>query len=353
MKRLALFALLLVCTAILPARQPVLRTRQFLSPVYAIDRKYRSEEGPWSRQTVSLEDGAPRELLWITGIRTEMVGSDEKTPMLPELMCHVSLNFEDVETHRANFGWGNQGIARILALSQGQLSARLPAGFGIPLFSDESLTLTTRVLNHNRPDERFEVRHRVTVDFLRDADLLEPMKALRNVVGHVLVPLQPSAPKGAMHDHGHADDGDDGLTGVAAPTMVAGVLKDGRGREFVGHWVVKPGREVRKKNVTETLQVPFDTTLHYSAVHMHPFAESLELRDLTTGESLVKINARPLAKGIGMEHVDSFSSLKGIPIFKDHQYQMISVYNNTTSVDQDSMAVMFLFVLDRQFRRPA
>jgi len=353
-KRLAFLATLLVCTAPVRAEQPGARTKQFLSPVYSIDRKYRSEEGPWSRQTVSLGDASPRELLWITGIRTEMVGSDEKTPMLPEFMCHVSLNFEDVEKHRADFGWGNQGIARILALSQGQLSARLPDGFGIPLFSDESLTLTTRVLNHNPRDERFEVRHRVTIEFLRDADARPPMKALRNVVGHVLVPLQPSSTaKGSMHDHGHADDGDDDLTGVAAPTMVAGVLKDSHGREFVGHWVVKPGREVRKKNVTETLQIPFDTTLHYSAVHMHPFAESLELRDLTTGESLVKINARPLAKGIGMEHVDSFSSAKGIPIYKDHQYQMISVYNNTTPVDQDSMAVMFLFVLDRQFRRPS
>ncbi|HEY6050389.1 MAG TPA: hypothetical protein VIZ58_04015, partial [Thermoanaerobaculia bacterium] len=173
---------------------------------------------------------------------------------------------------------------------------------------------------------------------------------------HVLVPLEPRKPSpGAAetahaHHQAHESDGDDGLTGVAAPTMVAGVLKASDGREFVGHWVVKPGREVRKKNVTETLQIPFDTTLHYSAVHMHPFAESLELRDLTTGESLVKINARPLAKGVGLERVDSFSSEKGIPIYKDHQYQMISVYNNTTSVDQDSMAVMFLFVLDRQFK---
>ncbi|MDQ6893329.1 MAG: hypothetical protein M3167_11715 [Acidobacteriota bacterium] len=351
MKRFGLLALLLVCAAPVRPEQPGSRTKQFLSPVYSIDRRYRSEEGPWSRQTVTLADATPRELLWITGIRTEMIGPDA-APMLPEFMCHVSLNFEDVEKHRANFGWGNQGIARILALSQGELSARLPAGFGIPLFSDEGLTLTTRVLNHNRPDERFEVRHRVTIEFLRDADARDPMKALRNVVGHVLVPLQPAAGKAAMHDHTHADDGDDDHAGVAAPTMVAGVLKDSHDREFVGHWVVKPGREVRKKNVTETLQIPFDTTLHYSAVHMHPFAESLELRDLTTGESLVKILARPLAKGIGMEHVDSFSSAKGVPIYKDHQYQMISVYNNTTSVDQDSMAVMFLFVLDRQFRRP-
>lgn len=327
-----------------------LRTKQFLSPVYTIDRKYRSEEGPWTRESIRLGDAGSRELLWITGMRTEMVGADAATPMLPEFMCHASLNFEDMERHRANFGWGTEGIARILALSQGQLSARFPSGYGIPLMSDEGLTLTTRVLNHNLPDAHLAVRHRVTIEYVRDADAREPMKALRNLVGHVLVPLQA----GPSHAHGHTGhaDGDDDLAGVAAPTMVAGVLKDAEGREFVGHWVVKPGREVRRKNVTETLQVPFDTTVHFSAAHLHPFAESLELRDLTTGESLVRLSARQLPKGIGMDHVDSFSSGKGIPIYKDHQYQMISVYENTTSVDQDSMAVMFLFVLDRQFRRP-
>jgi hypothetical protein len=354
MKRAVSLALLLVSAASLRAEERSTRTKQVLSPVYTIDRKYRSEEGPWTTEKVRLEESSTRELLWITGIRTEMVGPDGATPTLPEFMCHVSLNFENVEKHRSDFGWGNQGIARILALSQGQLEARFPAGFGIPLFSDEGLTLTTKVLNHNRPDEHFQVRHLVTIEFVRDADRRSPMKALRNIVGHVLVPLQPSESSGmgAMHHHGHAEDGDDDEAGTAAPTMVAGILKNSSGRQFVGHWVVKPGREVRKKNVTETLQIPFDTTLHYAGVHMHPFAESLELRDLTTGKSLIKVFARPLAKGIGLEHVDSFSSEKGIPIYKDHQYQMVSVYNNTTSVDQDSMAVMFLFLLDPQFRKP-
>ena len=352
MKRLFFPAILIFSAAGLAAQQPaaIPRTKQFLSPVYRIDRKYRSEEGPWARESIRLGDTGTHELLWITGMRTEMVGADAATPMLPEFMCHASLNFEDLERHRATFGWGSQGIARIVALSQGQLSARFPSGYGVPLMSDENLTLTTRVLNHNLPDARLTVRHRVSIEFLRDADLRQPMQALRNVVGHVLVPLEANPSHG--HDHTSHLDGDDDLAGVAAPTMVAGVLKDSSGRQFVGHWVVKPGREVRRKNVTETLQIPFDTTLHFSAAHLHPFAESLELRDLTTGESVIKLSAGQLRKGIGMDHVDSFSSASGIPLYKDHQYQMVSVYNNTTSVDQDSMAVMFLFVLDRQFRRP-
>ena len=60
-----------------------IRTKQFLSPIYTIDRKYRSEEGPWSNQKLTLWESTPPELLWITGIRTEMVGSDGATPTFP------------------------------------------------------------------------------------------------------------------------------------------------------------------------------------------------------------------------------------------------------------------------------
>ena len=182
------------------------------------------------------------------------------------------------------------------------------------------------------------------------------MKALRNLVGHVLVPIDPSDSSASgsmsMSMHHHAEEGDGDEAGEAAPTSVGRIFKDGSGAELIGHWVVPPGRQVRKKNVTERLQVPFDSTLHFAAVHMHPFAESLELRDLTAGKSVVKCLTRPLAKGIGLEHVDSFSSEEGVPIYKDHQYQLISVYNNTSPVNQDSMAVMYLFVLDSQFHKP-
>ena len=56
------------------------RTRVILSPVYEIDRKYRSMEGPNSTEKVTLWDGPETELLWITGVRTEMVGGGRGDP---------------------------------------------------------------------------------------------------------------------------------------------------------------------------------------------------------------------------------------------------------------------------------
>ena len=66
------------------------------------------------------------------------------------------------------------------------------------------------------------------------------------------------------------------------------VRTDKFGREFSGHWVLKPGRQINKTLVTNWMNLPFDTTLHYAAVHLHPFAESLELRDLTADQRIFK-----------------------------------------------------------------
>jgi hypothetical protein len=116
--------------------------------------------------------------------------------------------------------------------------------------------------------------------------------------------------------------------------------------------VVKPGREVNRTSVTHQINLPFDTRLHYAAVHLHPFAESLELRDLTSGESVYKSRARNFTDRIGLAEVESYSSVDGFTLHHDHEYEVVSVYDNTSGEDQDSMAVMFLYMLDEQYERP-
>ena len=62
-------------------------------------------------------------------------------------------------------------------------------------------------------------------------------------------------------------------------------------------------------------------------------AESLELRDLTTGETVFKSRARGPLMQIGLEHVEHYSSESGIQVFKDHQYELVSVYDKDGIVD--------------------
>ncbi len=100
------------------------------------------------------------------------------------------------------------------------------------------------------------------------------------------------------------------------------------------------------------MALPFDTTLHYVAVHMHPYAESVELRDVTADRSIFKSHARNLSGEIGLANVEYFSSIEGVPVYKDHEYELISVYDNTTDEDQDSMAVMYAYFLDQNYQGP-
>ena len=66
-----------------------IQSREIISPVYAIDRIYKSMQGPQSTREVTLGHKIETpELLWITGYRAHMVGPDGRTPQSQEFMCH-------------------------------------------------------------------------------------------------------------------------------------------------------------------------------------------------------------------------------------------------------------------------
>src|SRR5262245_66582643 len=96
-----ILAPLLLAAAIAPPRIPA-QTYRVLSETYTIDKKYRSMEGPSSMQRITIGDPTKAELLWITGIRTEMVGEDGATARRPELMCNVNVDLE-ASFHQALF----------------------------------------------------------------------------------------------------------------------------------------------------------------------------------------------------------------------------------------------------------
>ncbi len=74
----------------------VTRSLEVLSPVYTLDRPFRSMKGPSSVQPVSFPQSEEVELLWVTGFRSTMVGPDGETPQLQEFMCHSNLDFDQV-----------------------------------------------------------------------------------------------------------------------------------------------------------------------------------------------------------------------------------------------------------------
>lgn len=85
------------------ASGPPVHTREGLSPSLKIERKYGSMEGPSAESQFVLQPG-PRELLWVTAYRTEIVDpKGESDSELAEFMCHNNLDF-DAPAHAKLFG---------------------------------------------------------------------------------------------------------------------------------------------------------------------------------------------------------------------------------------------------------
>ena len=337
-----------VSAKVAAAAGPKVYEHVVLSEIYAVDAVYRSMQGPASLRQITVGNLTERELLWVVGFEAVMVNPKGDERISQEFMCHTNLDV-DIEKHQARFNDDKRLTGRLFTISQGQDRIDLPKGYGLPIISDELIDVNTQVLNLNQPEIDRKVRHRVTLRYVRDKELTEPMKAL--FVGGA---FGMKVLEGEDGRYGHdPTDGEDEHPGCL-PGDNAGknTFEDEQGRVFTGHWVVKPGREVNRTPVTDLMEMTFDTTVHYVAVHLHPFAETLELRDLTTGETVYKAGTRQADKGIGLAHVDHFSSPTGFPVFKDHKYEVVSVYNNTSNEDQDSMAVLNLYMLDKDFKKP-
>lgn len=327
---------------------PPIHAASVLSQTYHIDAPYRSMTGPASAQYIEIGDQTAPELVWITGYESTVVLEDG-TEISQEYMCHANLDF-DVPTFYEHFGTRVPLSGRLFTLSQGQQKIDFPAGFGIPHVSTDPIILSTQVLNLNEPDPDLHVRHRVTVRYVRDTELARPMRAMFQAAVQGFKSLEGEGMVYGVEDPDIEEHGSGCEVGSSAIDGDADV--DRLGRKFTAHWIVQPGHEVTRTTVTEFLNLPFDTTAHYIAVHLHPFAESLELLDRTTGQTVFKSRVRAPDDRIGITEVDYFESVEGLPFYADHEYELISVYNNTSGAPVDSMAVMYVYFLDPGFQKP-
>jgi cyclophilin family peptidyl-prolyl cis-trans isomerase len=346
-------------------------TKQVLSKVYTIEKKYKSMEGPSGVQTIYLGDREKPELVWLTAIKTEVVDESGNAMANPDFMCHMNIDI-DAAKHRALFNLQRYPAARLMTLSQGMLgadgafTARLPEGFAFPMSTNEPLYVMTQVLNHNvEHPNNVKVRHRVSFEFQYDRELKKRPTPLFSIGASGMVQMgDPNAispvlsamtttpdPTQTAEEREH---GATCLVGQRAPNAagMAADYTDPHGRHLTGHWVVPPGRQTNHSDITWFMQLPYDTKLHYVAVHVHPFAESLTIRDVTTGKNIFTANVKNPKNKVGLDHVDEFVSLDGVKMFKTHKYELLSVYNNPTNENVDSMASMFLALYDPEFVAP-
>ena len=91
------------------------------------------------------------------------------------------------------------------------------------------------------------------------------------------------------------------------------------------------------------LNLKEDKMLYFATAHVHPYCEFLELRDLTADKSIFKSKMINFSSEIGLKKISAFTSSKGVKLFKSHDYELISSYNNIGKDTLSAMSVLYLY----------
>lgn len=325
-------------------------TLTLVSDPYRLDKIYRSMEGPWSIQRGIHVGGTENcKVQWVTGLHTEIIDAGEEKTVSPEFFCHSNLTFAERSGNPAKYNQEMGGRThldwRLFTLVPGRLSIDLPSGFGVPIPADAPLDYVTMSLNLNERDRVVNVRMRTTVHTIGADQPGAPTKALFRRALYVVQPSGMSAKGSAcMSKAGmHMGAGCGEMTRVSVNEAPSTKPAEG----LMNHWIVPPGHHIYTTDVTPQLNLPFDTTIHYATIHVHPFARAMELRDMTAGKTIFRLHSQDWPDRVGVGYVEEFKSIEGIPIQRDHRYELSAEYDNTLDADTDAMAILYVYLLEK------
>ena len=325
-----------------------------VSDPYRLDKIYRSMEGPMSIQSgIHLAAREKSGVQWVTGLEAQVVDATEQKPISQEFFCHSNLTFAEhggttLNQYNQRFGGQTHLDWRLFTLVPGRLAIEFPQGFGLPIPLDASLDYVTMSLNLNARDHVVNVRMRTKVHTIAADQPGAPTKALFRRALYVLRPHGDSADMGpaCMANAGMQHVGA-GCAEFSKVNLPEGSTARNPGAGLMNHWIVPPGHHAYTTEITPQLNLPFDTTIHYATIHVHPFARGMELRDLTTGRTIFRLNSQDWPDRVGVAHVDEFKSIEGVPILRDHRYALTAEYDNTSDSKTDAMAILYLYLLEK------
>jgi hypothetical protein len=320
-----------------------------LSRAYRVDQIYESMTGPRSVQPrFQLLDGRSKpELLWITGVRSDVFDADGISSAPREFFCHSNLTFSEPHRREGDARFTPVPDRRLVTLVPGLLELTMPKGFGVPVYSDEGLEYFTMALNLNEPASPRQVRFKTTVTFVADSQVRSNDR-MRPVF------------RRALYGHESAD-GDymtrDGTHDVHAGHRVASALgaathwpvPRSNDASTTIHWLVSPGRFESRVDVTGQMGLDQNTTAHFATAHLHPYAKSVSLVDRTRGEVMFTIRSMDYQGRRGVAEMGTWVSEAGVEIHRDRRYELLTVYENTTSRPIDAMSIVYMYMLDRRF----
>lgn len=309
-----------------------------ITPTFVIDNIYKSMEGPSATIPFRI-DPTKSDLVWLHAFETNAMSTNEKDLLSNDYICHTNINYYDGEHYTRwilNERVGEQ-YPRLTSLSNGIEAFQFPEGFGFPVFTNENLFLATQALNHNIKGDAFSVKHKVTLGYKKHSPEMKPLMP-RTLF--IMLPYNSNKPY-------EGPTNQDPNMCLPVDTKQHSYVDDS-GQHLSGHWVVFKGKATYQYDVTKQLRLKDSTTMHHIAVHLHPFAETMELRDKTLDTTLFVSIAENHKDKIGLKKVSYFSSVDGIMLYPDHNYELVLKVNNTSDVNQDMMGSMFVFLFDKE-----
>ncbi|WP_344713742.1 hypothetical protein [Winogradskyella damuponensis] len=314
------------------------QTLSLITPTLVVDQIYKSMEGPKVMRSFQI-DSKTDDLVWITSFETKAISTNEVDTLSNDYICHTNIDFYDGE-HYSRWNLNErigQHYPRLTSMSNGIEKYNFPDGYGFPVFGNENLFLSTQTLNHNIKSDPFSVKHQINLGYKPHS---KTMKPLQSKTVFIMLPYNTDNPFQGPTE--------------ANPNMCLPVetgnhsYSNDEGESLSGHWVVFPGRKRYSYDITHQLQLKDSTTLHHIATHLHPYAETLTLKNKTKDTVIFTSIAENYTDKTGLKRVSSFSSAEGVMLYPDHAYELILEVNNTSGSDQDMMASMFLFLYDKE-----
>lgn len=314
----------------------------FKSPTLFIDNVYTSMQGPHTFEKFKLDEKED-DLYWVT----KLVGTAKSKFDSNDFICHMNL-FHSNEEHFSRLGIQdriNLQDARLITLTKGSLSIEFPKGFGYPVYSNEKMFISSQALNLYKKESKFNVNFDFKLHYYKNKN--QKLKPLFMKYLVLALPYKEDSSKNTIT----AKPLEVGAPYVecAAPSSDQRFEAENTdGEKFTAFWKVPPGKETYINDITSVLNLQKIETVHYINAHAHPYANSLELKDDTTNTTVFKsIITNSIGKK-GIEKISSFSSIEGVKMYPNHKYILIQKVDNTSKVEADMMASMFIYFYDEE-----
>ena len=158
--------------------EPVSHTVTTESEIFTIQERYASMFGPSHDDYFSLTPSKKPEVLWVTAIKANIVGSDGQAPGSPEYFCHSVLARNETQpaVRKKMLGPRFGNSRKMFTLVQGLTEVRFPEGFGMPVLSNDDFISHVMVMNPSEKAEPVQVGVDSNIEYVRESERTEKMK---------------------------------------------------------------------------------------------------------------------------------------------------------------------------------